>query len=427
MTQTSRLVADPLDELQDWLAATWDPELTLREWWALLADGRWAAPEWPVEWHGRGLNRASSASADRIIRAHGAITASGGAGRSLAGPTILAHATDEQKARLLPGIARGTTDYCQLFSEPGSGSDLASLSTRAERDGDEWVITGQKVWTSGAIVADHGILLARTDPDVAKHAGISYFVIDMLQDGVDARPLREMTGREYFCEVFLDGARVPAADLIGGEGNGWAVAATTLAFERNLSAADSARSTARPGPLGDLDRRAGDFSSAPTPDVPGITASERLTALARQLGRDDHPIVRQDLVRLHILERLNTWTAARSRALALQGRELPGAPNLAKMIVSHGARLSRQLTFDILGAAGTNYAYDPDGEAAVEAATGIPGLADHVEQALFASAIPVYGGSDQIQRNIVGERILGLAREPDPYRGVPYRDVPRDG
>jgi alkylation response protein AidB-like acyl-CoA dehydrogenase len=293
------------------------------------------------------------------------------------------------------------------------------------------VITGQKVWTSAGQIADKAMLVARTNIDVAKHAGISYFIIDIHQPGVDMRPLREMTGRAYFNEVFMDEARVPDRNLIGGEGNGWAVANTTLTVERSLSGGGDGGVSVTPGTIaGNLDRRAGDFvvrSGGDDSSTGSFLPSQRLADLARQLGRNDDPLVRQGLMQLHTLEQTNSWTTQRARALAASGRELAGSPNLAKMSQSHAYRLTRHLTFEILGTAGTAHGYEPESVDLVEALTGIDGLAGHVDAALFASAPPIFGGSDQIQRNIVGERILGLAREPDPLKGVPYRELPKNG
>jgi alkylation response protein AidB-like acyl-CoA dehydrogenase len=345
----------------------------------------------------------------------------------MAGPTVLAHGDDDQKGRLLGEMLDGSVAYCQLFSEPAAGSDLAGLATRAELDGDDWVVTGQKVWTSSGQLADKAMLVARTDPDLPKHAGLSYFIVDMHQPGVDVRPLREMTGRAFFNEVFLNEARVPARDLLGGRGNGWAVANTTLAVERMLSGGGDGGASAHPGTLaGDLDLPAGSFAGR----VDGgpashRTPSQRLLDLARALGRQDDSAVRQGLARLATLERINGWTAQRARTLAAAGGELPGAPNLAKMDQNHAYRLARDVTFQILGVIGVAHGYNPQDAAAVEAATGVPGLGEHLEAALFAQAPPIYGGSDQIQRNIVGERVLGLGREPDPFKGVPYRDLPK--
>jgi alkylation response protein AidB-like acyl-CoA dehydrogenase len=415
-----------VDEVNRWLTANWDATLSLRAWWSRLAESGWAVPDWPTDWYGQGLTRADAILVSRAIQDHSAVPAPTGFGVGMAGPTMLAHGDVDQKSRLLHEIIDGSVAYCQLFSEPGAGSDLAGLGTRAERDGDDWVVTGQKVWTSDGRLADKAMLLARTNIDVAKHAGLSYFIIDMHQPGVEVRPLREMTGRAYFNEVFLTEARVPHRDLIGGEGNGWAVANTTLALERALSGGGIASPSGHPGTMaGDLDQPAGEFSRRPSSDAgPSSRPSERLAALARSMGRTGDPSIRQDLVRLHTLEHLNSWTAQRARALALEGRELPGAPNLAKMDQNHAYRLGRDLTFRILGVTGTVHGYTPEDIANAEIATGVAGLGDLVQAALFAQGPPIYGGSDQIQRNIVGERALGLAREPDPLKGLPWRDLP---
>ncbi|MGH9048975.1 MAG: acyl-CoA dehydrogenase family protein, partial [Acidimicrobiia bacterium] len=220
------------DEVRAWLKENWDPDLTVAQWWDRLAESGWAMPQWPEQWFGRGLPGNLARVVSEEIRAAGAIGAPSGLGVLLAAPTILAHGTDEQKGRYLRPILNGEEGWCQLFSEPGAGSDLASLQCKAERDGDEWVVNGQKVWTSGAQIADLGMLIARTDPDAPKHKGITYFAIEMDQPGVEIRPLREMTGRALFNEVFFDDARVADAARIGGLNEGWAVANTTLANER---------------------------------------------------------------------------------------------------------------------------------------------------------------------------------------------------
>ena len=205
-----------LDQLHEWLKTAWDPNLTLREWWARLAESGWSQPHWPTEWFGQGRSPAEASVIVRAIREFGAVTAPVGFATGMAGPTLLIHGRDDQKSRLLPGMVTGTDAYCQLFSEPNAGSDLAGLQTRAERDGDHWVVNGQKVWTSGGQIANKAILLARTNVDVPKHAGISYFLIDVRQPGIEIRPLKEMTGRSFFNEVFMTDARVAADDLIGG-------------------------------------------------------------------------------------------------------------------------------------------------------------------------------------------------------------------
>jgi alkylation response protein AidB-like acyl-CoA dehydrogenase len=401
-----------LDQLPVWLEKSWDPDITLRAWWKRLAESGWAQPHWPAEWYGRGLTRAEAHEATRMIRDFGAVNSPVGVATALAGPTLLVHGTAEQKARLLPGIADGSEAYCQLFSEPNAGSDLAGLQCRADRDGDGWVVNGQKVWTSGGQFATRGILVARTNVDVPKQAGISYFVIDMRQRGVEVRPLREITGRAYFNEVFLTDARVDVDDLVGHEGDGWAITRTTFDFERALSGGGPVGATADPGPIaGNLDLPAGRFSHR-EPDMPEGTRSHwaEIVAAAEATGRHRHPVVRDSLVRLFILDRLNQVTTQRARDLEQAGRELPGAANLAKLAQNQAVRLERDLVFAVLEAAGTLHRYDGSGDPLVEAA-------------LFAQAPPIYGGSEQIQRNILGERTLGLPREPSADRGVAFKDL----
>jgi alkylation response protein AidB-like acyl-CoA dehydrogenase len=419
-----------LGELDDWLEANWDPELSLREWWQRLGESGWAQPHWPREWYGRGLSRADGLAVSVAIQRFGAVPGPVGFATGMAGPTLLVHGTDEQKRRHLPGMVTGRDGFCQLFSEPNAGSDLAGLQTTAVLDGDDWVVNGQKVWTSGGQVANKAMLVARTNVDVPKHAGISYFLIRMDQPGIEVRPLREMTGRTFFNEVFITDARVAVDDLIGGEGKGWTVANTTLAFERALSGGAGATTTARPGSIaGDLDLRAGDFVVAPgaRPSVAARSGGwPRLADLAREVGRDGDPLVRQSLARLYTLERLLALTGRRARALQESGGELPGLPNLAKMAQNHAVRLGRDLTFDVLQALAMLHGYDRQAVAAAEAVAGIAELGDLMESALFAQGPPIYGGSDQIQRNIVAERVLGLPREPSSDRGVPFRDLPKN-
>jgi len=421
-----------LDELRAWLDERWDPDLTAREWWSRLATAGWAAPHWPTEWFGRGASPSEASALHRLLRERGALGPPTGFGMAMAGPTVLACGTDDQKRRHLRPIVSGEVAYCQLFSEPGAGSDLAGLQTRAWRDGDDWVVNGQKVWTSGGEIADMGMLLARTDVDAPKHAGISYFLIDMHQPGIEVRPLREMTGRSFFNEVFLSDARVRAEDLIGGEGNGWKVANTTLSFERSLSGTNTAELTSRaqPGTIaGHLDRRAGELVGTENGDGAGAhnpwVGVDALVELTRRAGRSAEPVLRQGLARLYSLERVLALTAARARAMEIGGGELAGLPNMAKMGQNHAYRLARDLTFSILGPAATLYDYD--GTTGSSAVAGIGDVGSFVEAALFAQAPPIYGGSDQIQRNILGERVLGLPREPGPDRSVPFRDLPRNG
>ncbi len=286
-------------EVRSWLDQHWDPDLTVDDWWGVVADAGWTAPHFPPEQGGRGLHRAAGNLVRATFADFGALLPPGGLGLLMAAPTILTHGTDEQNARLVPPVLEGRVNWCQLFSEPGAGSDLAGLTTRAERDGDRWIINGQKVWSSMARDSDFGMLLARTDFSVPKHKGISWFAFALDQPGVTIRPLREMTGEAVFNEVFFDDAVCADADLIGGEGNGWAVTQTTLYFERTgIGAGGSHAGFPVPGPKGGmLGRRAGD---AATDEVPGgslIVKLPDLIALARSRKRTGDAHIRQQIAR----------------------------------------------------------------------------------------------------------------------------------
>jgi alkylation response protein AidB-like acyl-CoA dehydrogenase len=433
MTTTTDTTADVTAEVIAWLEQNWDPDLTVAEWWDRLGRSGWATPTWPVEWHGRGLSRSEGVRVQQAITAFGALGAPGGLGTLLAGPTITVHGTDEQRQRYLLDIVTGRIAWCQLFSEPGAGSDLAGLNTRAEKDGDEWIVNGQKVWTSGGHWSDLGMLLARTDPDVPKHQGITYFAVDMHQPGVEIRPLRELTGRAMFNEVFLTDVRVPDDAAIGGINNGWAVANTTLMFERSGLGAGGGGGgvSALPGTVGgDLERRAGDFVRTRDPSDAGNTTStsvQSLSALARANGAIDAANVRQDLARLYSMNEIARYTNLRQRALAQSGREIPGLGNIAKLSMSRILRLSRDLSGQILGPYATLHAYDAESAEALTAATqgaANPGITESI---LFSQAPQIYGGTDEIQHNILGERVLGLSKEPSADKGKPFRELPKNG
>jgi alkylation response protein AidB-like acyl-CoA dehydrogenase len=280
------------------------------------------------------------------------------------------------------------------------------------------------------------MLIARTDPDQPKHAGITYFVIDMRQPGVDIRPLKEMTGRALFNEVFLTDARVGDDTMIGGLGNGWRVANTTLMFERSglgAGGGGAAASLAMPGTvMGDLDKRAGDFvrsggrsgSSAATMFGAGPRG---LMERAKKVGKWDDPSIRQKLVRLHTLGEVARFNNLRLKAAMQAGKDIPGLPNIAKLSMSEMVRTSRDVSLEIAGPYGTLHAYDTEARKALDAATGMPGLAAVTEAALFAQGPPIYGGTDQVQRNIIGERILGLPKEPGFDKNTPFKDLPKNG
>jgi alkylation response protein AidB-like acyl-CoA dehydrogenase len=400
--------------------------MPLRDWWAHLVSSGWGYPHYPTAWFGKDLSPSIAGAASRLIRDFGAVPAPTGLGAYLAAPTVLDQGNDDQRARFLPGMLNGSDAYCQLFSEPNAGSDLASLQCRAEPDGDVYVVNGQKVWTSSAQIANKAMLLARTDVEVPKHAGLSYFIVDVRQPGVEIRPIREMTGRALFNEVFLSDVRVPVEDLIGGEGKGWTVANTTLAYERGYRATGGVAAAVDPGPIaGNLDRPAGDCIMPRAEDrtFPPPTTAAELAAIARSLGKSSDSLLRQELARLYIQEQLIQLTGLRVRALAERGLPFPGLPQLSKMATNDLVRLARRVTFEILGSKGTLFDYDPVKVAAIQQLTGVEELGRLVETALFASAPPIYGGSDQIQRNILGERVLGLPRQPGDDRHTPFKDL----
>jgi alkylation response protein AidB-like acyl-CoA dehydrogenase len=408
------------EDVRRWLDESWDPDLTLAEWWERLCESGWAAPTWPEQWFGKGLPRELAGVVNEALRAAGAIGPPSGLGMLLAGPTILVHGTDEQRERYLRPILNGQEAWCQLFSEPGAGSDLASLQTRAERDGDEWIVNGQKVWTSGAQTADLGMLVARTDPDAPKHKGITYFAIEMDQPGVEVRPLREMTGRSLFSEVFFSDARVHQSAMIGELNGGWAVANTTLANERAGlgSGGSGAVGGAMPGKKAkQLERRVGDLTAGRGRDRAERAVAGRqsglLEKLAKDVGRDQDPNIRQRLAELHILNEVGRYTALRVKAAKASGRGPGPEANTAKLLMSRITRLSRDLGLEILGPHGMLMGPDTPGGGVAQ------------ELALFAPAVSIYGGSDEVQKNIIGERVLGLPKEPDADRvkTMPFREL----
>jgi alkylation response protein AidB-like acyl-CoA dehydrogenase len=301
----------------------------------------------------------------------------------MVGPTILQHGSDEQRERHLRRLWSGQDRWCQLFSEPGSGSDLASLATRADRDGDGWVVDGQKVWTSGADRADFGLLLARTDPDLQKNRGVSAFLIDMRAPGVEVRPLRQMTGDAEFNEVFLDGVRLSADALLGPEGEGWRVAFTTLMNER--SSIGSAFASSGGGPVG--------------------TAIELL-----QRRHPADAVFRDRVVRM--------WIEARLIGLLAERAGEPGpAGSVLKLLGTEHSKRVLELNVDLLGAEGM---LDED------SGEGSPWTRGPHVAFLRSRAATIEGGTSEVMRNILGERVLGLPRESDPSRTAPWSDLPRN-
>ncbi len=404
-------------QVRRWLSDNWDPGLTVREWWARLADSGWGFPTWPTDWYGRGLTTAEGATVHREMVGARVLGPPTGVGPSMGSAVLFVHGTEEQKQRWLPVIATGEEKWCQFFSEPGAGSDLASVQARAVADGDDWRLNGQKVWNSGTTLADRGLVVVRTDPDVPKHRGISFFVIDVDQPGIEVRPIRQMNGRTEFCEAFFTDARMFGADLIGGLNQGFGVAMTTLTSERAHFAGggDTELKEAIAGAKGgDLDRTVGDVMSDdreewdPANKLP-ISTTEDMVALARQFGRERDPLIRQRLAQLHTIIEAHRYTALRSEAAASAGREPGPETSVGYLGAVAIARLCRDLAAAITGPAGMLAGPDAPMEGLV---------------AMNVTTAPchgIQGGSEQIQRNVIGERLLGLPKEPQVDRDVPFR------
>ncbi len=393
------MTEEPRLEVGRWLDEHWDPALPRKEWLALVVDAGWSVPTWPTEWYGRAAGAAEASLIAEEFRLRG-IPGSRQDVHNLWANTLLAYGTEPLKERLIRRLLLGDVAMCLLYSEPGAGSDLAGLQTRAERDGDEFVITGQKVWTSSAREADYGMLVARTSWDVPKHRGISFFFFPMRQPGVEIRGIKQITGETHFNEVFLDGARVSAENLLGKLDDGWRVLQTALAYERSVMG-DVAR-----GPR-TLESKPGGGEGDPGA---GSGAEVDLAALARAVGRSDDPVLRQAIARVHTLRAVNRWNNLRAKAQLQQGSSSP-ILSLGKLAMSRILHEGAHVQSEILGAEALLVGPDhPRGDAASFLALN----------AYFTS---IGGGTDQIQRNIIGERVLGLPREPEVDRDVPFRDV----
>jgi alkylation response protein AidB-like acyl-CoA dehydrogenase len=352
-------------------------------WQNQLYRGGWAGITWPKAYGGRGGTSLEEAVFAEEQSRYGVSNGAFAVGIGMAGPTIIGHGTDDQKERYLDAMLRGDEVWCQLFSEPGAGSDLAGLATKAVRDGDQWVVDGQKVWTSGARQSDWAILLARTDPDQPKHRGITFFLVDMRTPGIDVRPLRQISGAYHFNEVFLTGVAVPHANVVGAVNDGWRVAMTTLMNERHLI-----------GGGGGVDTAA-------------------LVDLARRRGRDRDPLVRRALAAFHAREATLRYLGYRARTALSQGRPLGPESSVAKLANGLLHTEMADLALAIVGPGGLLAADDaPDGGA----------WADFF---LSNLASRIGGGTDQVQRNIIAERVLGLPREPAADRDVPFRQLTR--
>ncbi|HEX2040840.1 MAG TPA: acyl-CoA dehydrogenase family protein [Acidimicrobiales bacterium] len=364
-----------------------------RTWVRKLHEGGWICASWPTEYGGKGLTTMQQVVLHEEFARAGAPMRADFFGDTLVGPTILQWGTEEQKKEFLPKILRGEISWCQGFSEPDAGSDLAGLKTQAVLDGDEWVINGQKVWTTQAQYADYIFLLARTDPTAPKHAGISYLLVPMNQPGVEVRPIEQVDGSAEFNEVFFTDARCPKDNVVGAVNDGWKVAMTTLGFERGTSATTSHRRFQK-----ELDE---------------------IVAVARKNGRIGDPRIRQGLAAAWSKVKIMEINGLRSLSDVLHGTKQAAALGpLNKMFWSEYHQDVMELAIDILGMDGQVLT----GTSAEEFVPGIgrrrgrKGYPVSPLQAsfFFSRSETIWGGTAEIQRNIVGERVLGLPKEPKP-------------
>ena len=399
-----------------WFETAWDPDLPLLGWRERLLRSGWAVPSWPTEWYGRGLPVWADRIVQDTIRRAGGVGVPLGGGMGLAAPTIIEHGSDELRRSLLGPTITGDMTWCQLFSEPGAGSDLAGLTTTAERDGDDWVISGQKVWNTSAHHAEMAMLVARTSWDVPKHAGITYFALPMRQAGVEVRPIRQMNDHSSFNEVFLTECRVPHRNVIGDVGDGWRVARATLMHERTFATMRRVDMPSEPWgrTVAEAKAEADDHLRTYVWYPQRAGRVDLVLDRARAAGVDGDPSIRRLLTDALGFRIVSEWTAARAR----RARELGKAPgpegSLGKLAASELARRCHAAHTSVAGADG------------MLRATNDPLHAVVAEVLVSTPAQSIAGGTDEIQRNIIGENILGLPREPATERDIPFRDVARN-
>ncbi|MFP6815537.1 MAG: acyl-CoA dehydrogenase family protein [Pseudomonadales bacterium] len=386
------------DECRTWLSANIPTPEELdgltgiqaaKLWQKRKYEGGWACIRWPKEYGGRDATPIQQVILNQEEIRFDVPLSPFTIGHGMAAPTLMAWATDEQKQRLLPPLASGEEVWCQLFSEPAGGSDLAALRTRAVRDGDDWVINGQKIWTSGAQHSDYGIVVVRTDPTVAKHKGLSYFFLDMHSPGIEIKPIRQISGDSGFNEVYFTDVRIPDSQRLGEVGQGWQVALTTLMNER--------------------------ASIGGSPVRVGFDAIFRL---AQKVMIDDRPAidngeVRAKLANWYVQESGLKFTGYRSLT-ALSRGETPGPENsIGKLVSAPKTQDIASFALDLLEASGA--IWDPD----LSAEAGL-----FQETYMRVPGSRIAGGTDEIMANIIAERVLGLPQDVRVDKGVPFNEVP---
>ena len=409
------LQAGVREEVQRWIEAHWDPTLELSAWRHELHTAGWACPTWPTEWSGRGLPAWADDIVKEVLEATGAVGTPLGSGMFLAAPTILAHGSSMLKRTLLPRIVTGADTWCQLFSEPGSGSDLAGLTTTAVRDGEVFVVNGQKVWSTSAHHADLGMLLARTDWDAPKHKGISWMVLPMHQPGVEVRPLRQMNGYASFNEVFLSDAVVPVDNVVGRLGEGWPIALTTLAHERGFGSVRRSTFSSEGRAIEEAEAEAEAYFATYCWYPQRAGRVDLLSEHARVTGRNTDPVTRQAIAGVTALHRAHHWTADRARLNRRLGRPPGPEGSIGKLGLSKVARAAARVHTQLAGPGGMLTGSDSPFEGTIaEVLESVP-------------AQSIAGGTDEIQRNIIAERVLGLPKEPGFGSTVSFRDEIKGG
>lgn len=390
----SATVAEFRQELEAWLAENYGPltpesfdEDTRLALHMRMYDAGFVGVTWPVEYGGRGLSADFQTVFNEVTSPYSWAMVNQSVTVGICAATLLDYASEEQKKRHIPRMLRGDETWTQLLSEPGAGSDLGGVSTRAERDGDEWVINGQKVWTSGAVQSDYAIALLRTDPDVPKYQGVSMIIVELKAPGVDIRPLREMTGEALFNEVFLDDVRMPVENLVGELNDGWAVLSRMLFHERMALSA---------GTVGGLMVK---------------DAFADLVALARRRGVTERSDIRAALGEVYMQHKLMEYMGVRMREAAEAGKPMGPVGSIGKIGIARAARLVGETGVLIAGNAGQ--AWEPGDSESADIATTL----------LFFPMTGIAGGTTEIQKNVVAERVLGLPREARPDRDLPFREL----
>ena len=391
-----------LREAEEFIDKNWSPDVDPDAWRELVIDSKWAALRWPTQWYGRGLSDEAAAEVEALFESRG-VPGPGQDKTNLWAGTMVSYGNDVLREKFMRKLLLDEVAMCLLYSEPGAGSDLAGLRTSAVRDGDEWIVNGQKVWTSGAMNADYGMLIARTDWDQPKHRGITFFWFPMKQEGVEVRPLRQATGDARFNEVFLTNARVHDNHRLGELNSGWMVLQTALMYER------VAMGGGRRGPAMRSTKGA---TAAAHGSIP--MADTSLISLAKKVGKSNDPNVRQELAKLYCRRMTNEWNAERARAAAEAGSASPLA-SLGKLNMAEILHYAARIQGHLLGMDATTIG----DESSVTYA--------HNYSQLNAYFFSIGGGTDQIQRNIIGERVLGLPKEPETDREIAFREVPVRG